>query len=465
MYLINARTFLLGRGYSPGFELFRPPLVPYLISLIWRITGVSYDAATLVQPLFAVAGAYVLFLMLKDMFNLKSAVVGCLLLSVAPIVFQWTDVIEVQCVGMCFLLLVVYMLWLGIRRSERFLPLAGGALALATLARYTILLLVPVFPLMLLTLWVGYGKRRKFPWRAIGGAGLVFFLLWLPWLYWNYANAHFYNLSLSYQLNNYTDAYARNPFASVILGSYYIQVGPQGPWYFYIENIPYLLTIPGSILLLIGLVDKKTFENKARLILLLYLAAFFIFSSASAHKELRYSIEWTPPLAAFAALGFSRIEARLPSRTKILAWMFVGLWLATAFYPAVTLSLAVSHAANRQFAGGAEELVEISAWIKANTSGTEGVATDFQPAFNWQSDRYYYSCNTGVIPIPYLEQTGITADKAITTFARQYNITLFVVSLSFAQRYGFTKDPDLTLVKQFPDYRIYSYHPLNYTQT
>jgi len=199
VYLINARTFLLGRSYSPGFELFRPPLVPYLISLIWGITGVSYGVATLVQPLFTVAGAYILFLMLKGMFNLKSAVVGCLLLSVAPIVFQWTDVIQVHGVGMCLLLLAIYLLWLGIRRSERFLPLAGGALGLATLARYTILALVPVFLLMLLTLWVGYGKGRKFPWFAVGGGVLSFLLVWLPWLYWNYANAHLYGQVLSYQ--------------------------------------------------------------------------------------------------------------------------------------------------------------------------------------------------------------------------------------------------------------------------
>ena len=171
-------------------------------------------------------------------------------------VFNWANWIEVQNVGMFFVLLAVYLLWLGVRRSECFLPLAGAALALATLARYTILVFVPVFPLLLLTLWAGYGKQRKFPWFGFCGMALVFFLLWLPWLYWNYAHAG-------------------NPFASVMAAQVSTGFRPGAePGYFFVENMPNILTIPGSILLLIGLVDKKTFSDKARLALLLYLAAF-----------------------------------------------------------------------------------------------------------------------------------------------------------------------------------------------
>ena len=425
-YLINARDFYLGRFNL--FVLLRPPLVPYLISLIWHITGISYDAATLVQPPFTVAAAYILFLLLQDMFNLKTAIVGCLLLSVAPILFLWTSTIEVQNVGMLFLLLAVYLLWLGIKRSESFLPLAGGALALATLARYTILVLVPVFPLMLLTLWVGYGKRRKFPWRAIGGAGLVFFLLWLPWLYWNYA--HF-----------------GNPFASVMRAA--PSVGdlsaPSTPWYFFFENMPVLLTIPGSILLLIGLIDKKTFGDKARFAILLYLAAFFIFHTASTNRQLRFSIEWTPALATFAALGFSRIEAHLPSRTKILAWMFVGLWLAAAFASAITFSLAVTQITNRYF-GAPGQFTEISAWLKTNISPSVRVATDWPSQFGCQNDRYYYD----TWPIRYAVLHGIPANQAIASFARQHNITYFLVRNDYAKEYGFTKDPDSEACEAVP---------------
>ena len=105
--------------------------------------------------------------------------------------------------------------------------------------------------------------------------------------------------------------------------------------------------------------------------------------------------------------------------------------------------------------------MEIAAWIKTNASPTVRVATDFPQAFEWQNDRYYYD----TYPIAYAEQMGMPSDEAIASLARQYNITLFMVNVHYASVHGFTKDPDLTLVKQFPDYRIYLYHCLNCTQT
>jgi len=164
-YLANAHAFLLGRSPDPYhfFELFRPPFLPYVISLIWRVTGENYDVATLVQPTFTVAAGYVLFLLLKEMFNLKSAVVASLLLSVAPTVFYWTNQILEGGVAMFFLTLAMYLLWLGIERNEHFLPLSAAALALGTLSRYTTLVLLPVFPIMLLVLWMAYRKTRRFP--------------------------------------------------------------------------------------------------------------------------------------------------------------------------------------------------------------------------------------------------------------------------------------------------------------
>jgi hypothetical protein len=456
-YLINARAFLLGGTEltrSQIFTFLRPPFFPYLISVIWRMTGESVDAAALVQPIFTVAGAYVLFLLLKDMFDLKTALVGCLFLLATPMMY-YTDQILVHGVGMFFLLLAVYLLRLGIQRSERFLPLAGGALALATLTRYTILVFVPVF-LVLLTLWVGY-RKRKFPWVGFGAMVLVFLILWTPWLYFNYVNGGFYT------------NYARNPFASVIDSMQgqalaYYSLSNTPPWYFFVQNMPYLLTIPGCILLLIGLVNKKTFEDKARLAILLYLVAFFTFHSAIGNKDLRFSIEWTPALVAFAALGFSRIEARLPSKTKILAWMFVGLWLTATFYSTMTFSLQVAQTGNRYY-GGPDEFMEIAAWVKANTRPTDRVAADFGPALDWQNDRFYYDA----LPIAYAEQTGVPVDNMIRSLAYRYNITYFVFATCLPPPHcnmtGFARDPDLTLVKQFPDCHIYLYHCLNCTQT
>lgn len=438
-YLANARAFLLDRPPDPYhfFELLRPPFVPYLISLIWRVTGENYDVATLVQPTFTVAAAYVLFLLLKEMFNLKSAVVGSLLLSVAPTVFYWTNEILVHGVAMFFLTLAIYFLWCGIERDERFLPFSGAALALGTLSRYTTLFLLPVFPVIMLVLWKAYRKKRKFPWVGFALMVAAFFLLWTPWLYWNYLNEG-------------------NPFASLI-SAYLVGEGTSpGPWYFYIVNVADFLTIPGSILLFIGLADKRTVKDRTRLALLLWLAIFFVFHSILLDKQERFSIEWTPALAAFAGLGFSRIEARLPSKTKILAWTLVGLWLTATLYPAVTYNITAANSQVLQY-GSVDEFMSVSNWIVANTSSTTRGATDIPTALAYQTDRSYFGME---YIVGAAQNQGVTVDQFLSTI----NVTLIVVTTGTGQTLGFQNDPNLTLVKQFPNFDIYLYHCLNCTQ-
>jgi len=438
-YLANAHAFLLGRAPNPYhfFELFRPPFLPYIISLIWRVTGENYDVATLVQPTFTVAAGYVLFLLLKEMFDLKCAVVASLLLSIAPTVFYWTNQILEGGIAMFFLTLAMYLLWLGIERNERFLPFSAAALALGTLSRYTTLVLLPVFPIMLLVLWMAYRKTRRFPWTSFALMIIVFFLLWAPWFYWNYL-------------------YEGSPFASLISASFYEATGPTGPWYFYIVNVPDFLTIPGSILLFVGLADKRTISDRKRLVLLLWLVTLFAFHTLLVHKEERYSIEWTPALAAFAGLGFSRIEAHLPSRTKILAWLVVALWLTASFYPAVTYS--VSAAKNQVLSyGSVDEFTSLSNWITTNTNSMTRGATDIPTALAYQTDRYYY--NIWVLA-GMAQNQGVTTDHFLSTI----NVTLIVVSPATSQTLGFQNDPNLALVKQFPNYDIYLYRCLNCTQ-
>ena len=131
--------------------------------------------------------------------------------------------------------------------------------------------------------------------------------------------------------------------------------------------------------------------------------------------------------------------------------------LAATLSSAITLSLAGARYDRHYYA----EFVEVSAWIKSNVGPTVRVATDFPVGFEWQNDRYYYNAQL----VSWAEQSGTPADKAITSFARRYNISLFMVQNDFAQSYGFAKDPNLTLMKKFPHWIIYSYHCLNCTET
>ena len=112
-------------GRSPNdpyhfFELLRPPLVPYIIALVWTVIGVSYNAAALIQPIFTVASAFVFFLLLKEMFGLKPAFIGSLLLLVAPEIFFWTNQILVHGEVLFFMITAYYFLWRGVHGRGRY---------------------------------------------------------------------------------------------------------------------------------------------------------------------------------------------------------------------------------------------------------------------------------------------------------------------------------------------------------
>ncbi|HKM51076.1 MAG TPA: glycosyltransferase family 39 protein [Candidatus Bathyarchaeia archaeon] len=440
-YLANAQGFLMGRSPNDPyhfFELLRPPLLPCIIALVWTVTGISYNAAALIQPIFTVASAFVFFLLLKEMFGLKPAFIGSMLLLVAPEIFFWTNQILVHAEVLFFMIIAYYFLWRGVNGKGRYsLQLAGGAVALATLARYTIVLFVPVFILLLLpVLVVSYRNQRRYSWIDVGGMALVFLLVWMPWLAWNYM-------------------YTLNPLESVLAGAQFIS-GSAEPWYFYIANMSALLTIPGCILLLFGLIDGKTIRDKARLFLLLWLVVFFAFSSLIQHKEIRYILDYAPPLVAFATLGVCKIIGRLPSKTKILGWILVVLWLTACFYPAVNNSLSDARYTEASY-GSYGEFMTVAGWVVVNTNSTTIGATDIPTALSFQTDRDYYS-------LEYLTNTaqdrGMTVDQLMSDVGVKYVVVTTISDYAGS----FAHDPNVILAKRFPTYLVYTFNCLNCTK-
>jgi hypothetical protein len=444
VYLSNARGFLLGRGpYDPHhfFELLRPPLFPLTIAQVWLGTGVNYDAAAIIQPIFTAAAAYVFFLLMKRLFGVKPALVGSLFLLSAPVVFLWTNQILVHGEDLFFLITAVYLLWRGINGEAKYLPFSGGALALATLTRYTILVMVPVFVIMLAWLFVASRRNMvRYPWREVFSMILVFVLVWAPWLLWNYR-------------------YVGDPFASLFTGfSAGALVGGQEVWYFYIVNVPTLLGAVGSVLLLVGLLDKSIFKDKGKLFLLAWIVIFFLAHTIIQNKDTRFYLEWAPPLVGFAALGVSRIEARMPSKTKILGWAMIALWLFATFYPAVNASL--NDARTDEFAVGSyDEFIAVGTWINANTAHTDIGATDFAPALSFQTDRLFYD-------MYYIQTTAGARGLSIDQFMTQLGVNLIVLrpihDPNLIQTLG--KDSNFALVKQFQTWVIFRFSCSNCTR-
>jgi 4-amino-4-deoxy-L-arabinose transferase-like glycosyltransferase len=456
IYLLNARRFLYGYDPYSYFELLRPPFVPYLISLLWTVTGENYSVAIVLQAIFTAAAGYVMFLLVKEILGVKAALIASLAMLVIPDLFMWTDGLLIHGEGLFFDTVAVYALWRGLHGHPEYYPVSAFSLALGTLARYTNLALVPAMPMMLLSVyWLSRGPRkistsslysflvstfrrffsrnsRNIFWIWIGI--VVFVATWLPWLAWNQAGAG-------------------NPLASLYSGLFTAEVflppSAYTPIYFYVTSIPAWLGIPGAILLVIGLVDRKTLRDKGLVILLLWMLTFLIFQTVVSNRQTRFYIEWTPALTAFMALGFLKIEQRLPRRTKVLAWALVALTLASSFVIAVNNGFVNAQSQEISIINY-DEFNQVVSWIKANTNHTTIGATDLGPYFSYNSNRLFY--DMGWIPREAADK-NMTVDQTM----KWLNVTVIVLTRPYVIKFEVSNDPNLVVVQSFPDYLIFEF--------
>jgi hypothetical protein len=439
-YLLNARRFLYGYDPYIFFEILRPPLVPYLINLAWSVTGENIYIAEVLQPIFAIAGAGVLYSLLKRMFGYKPAFIASLYLLSIPELFVSTNLILVHGEGLFFVTASVYFLWRAIKGETEFYPAATGALALATLARYTSLAFVIFFALVLgahywkplksFFLRHKTDKIQSYLWIKV--ALLVFVACWIPWLVWNAANV------------------GGDPFAS-LKAALLASTPTDTQWYFYIVNLPVFLGIPASALLIIGLIDKKNFRDKARLMLLLWIGVFLILHSAISDRQTRFYIEWAPPLAAFVALGVSRLEERLPSKAKILGWMLIAIWLGGSYVVAVNTALYTSpfSLANQYgFIRNYDEFMHVVSWVDAHTNHTTIGATDIGPFLCYYSNRLFYDMS-------WIAQESGARGITMIQFMKQIGVKVIVVRSDYINAVNLYTYNDLILLQSFPDYLIF----------
>ncbi len=439
-YLLNARRFLYGFDPYVFFEILRPPLVPYLINLAWSITGENIYVAEIMQPIFAVAGAGVLYSLLKRMFGYEPALIASLYLLSIPELFLTTNLILVHGEGLFLITASVYLLWRAVKGDEEFYPAATGALALATLARYTSLVFVVFFALVLAAHYreplKAFFHRQKpeqaqsYLWVKV--SFLVFAAIWIPWLLWNVANV------------------GGNPFASLEAGL--LASNPTGTQlYFYIVNLPVFLGIPATALFLIGLIDKKRFRDKARLMLLLWIGVFFVSLSVLSDRQTRFYIEWAPPLAAFVALGVSRLQEKLPSKAKVLGWVLIFIWLGGTYAVAINTSLytsAFSLSNQYGFIRNYDEFMHVVGWVDSHTNHTTIGATDIGPFLSYYSNRLFYD-------MAWIAQESSARGITMVQFMKQVGVKMIVVRSDYINAVNLYTYNDLILIQSFPDYLIF----------
>ena len=190
-YLGNARSHLTQSNYT---EDFRYPLLEYIISGVWYLTGESILLARLVMSLFYLAAVYLFYLIAKPFF--KNNLLLTIIFAASPPMMYWGFRIYTDVFVVFFILLSFYL----IIKNKFFF--GGVAASLAFLAKFTSILF-----LIAAVLWLIFNKKVRDTVNFCAGSLVAL----LPWLIYNqitYSNPFwdfFAQLDITSRYNKYAN--------------------------------------------------------------------------------------------------------------------------------------------------------------------------------------------------------------------------------------------------------------------
>ena len=279
----------------------KPPLLFWLMDLVWLLGGVTSIGARLVAPAFAVLAVAMTGLLARRLWPADPARAGraALMLAVSPVflLFGSTTMFD-STLTVATLWAMLAMLWAW--RSQGWAPFValGAAIALGVYAKGPVIL-IHVLPVALAApLWAGAGLRAGRWYRGVGLAILVALALLALWL--------------GPALILGGEAYRTEVLWRQSAGRMVSSFAHQRPWWFFLAMLPLFLwpfgwTLPGLKALRPSALAATP---AARLLAIWFLGGFVAFSLISG-KQTHYVLPELPALA-LALSGAAPFASRRP---------------------------------------------------------------------------------------------------------------------------------------------------------
>ena len=274
---------------------FRAPLLPYTLSILYFLK-LNFLIQFLI-PLFGALSITLIYLIGKEMFSQKVGIYSAILLTLVPLHVFYSSKILTDVFSTFFALLVILVFWKGFEKDNKnWKLLFGPVLALALLSRYTLLWLIPLFPIYLLikNKSLRFAKDKHL-WYSI----LLFFIFLVPWFIYGIVQYH-----------NALGAFIHGFKAS----SYW---GGVQHWSFYFQHWLEALSISGIlvILSLAYIIYYKKYKINEISFVLIWIFFFLGMASLMPHKEERFILPLIP--------GICLINAYLLEKAKKYALIFI----------------------------------------------------------------------------------------------------------------------------------------------
>ena len=331
-YLYNAARIVQEHKWITVDSVLQPPLFYYLCSLVFK----TYPAAAFLKQLllarilasfFALLLAWYVFRWAKELYGDKAAVVALALVSFSPIILAYAGLITMDVMVTCFITMAYYYLWHCLQdMSLKNICLAGLTLGLAMTSKYSALILLPLYVVVLIVAL----SRPRARTLIIGFAAIgVVSVLVINALYgfqgtgtslgaWPFKSGLLKQL-ISYKLFaglplplpapyllgvDYQKSITENGFPLFFMGQKYF----HGAWWYFIVSFFIRTPLPLLLLILVTAIMswRKLLPNtSAELFLLLPAAGFLLYCSFFNKNDNGY--RYIMPIYPFMYIWVSRL--------------------------------------------------------------------------------------------------------------------------------------------------------------
>ncbi|HPD97380.1 MAG TPA: glycosyltransferase family 39 protein [Synergistales bacterium] len=325
--MIESGDYITPRlNYVAYFE--KPVLHYWLTALSFKVMGQNEFAGRFWPAIMALGGVFVTYWLANRMNGARSAFLSAWILATSLVYFAIGQINITDMPLSFFMTLSLAGFWMGHRRDRRFFLLFYAGMALATLTKGLIGIVLPAG----VTFWWIVLTRK---WSVIKDTlylpGIaLFFLIGTPWFVLVcLENPDFFNFFfIQEHFLRYTTK----------------MHGRFEPWWWFIPIllvglIPWTGFIPGAVKKAFpSTLSKPTHQERGNLFLLLWFAIIFAFFSLSSSKLIPYIIPVIPPLAILAGNFLDGLMDRGKTRELFMGMLFntmvlLPFGIALAAYP------------------------------------------------------------------------------------------------------------------------------------
>jgi asparagine N-glycosylation enzyme membrane subunit Stt3 len=265
---------------------FRAPLLPYSLSIFYLL---KLDFLVLFFiPIIGTISIFLIYILAKKMFNEKIGLYSAFLFSIIPLHVVNSGFILTGVYETFWILLGCISFWKAYEENNfKYSIFCGIFLALGILSRYTVLWILPIFPIYLIIT-----KKFTNNLKKIGATLTSFFIVLIPLFIYGY---------MTY--GNIFGAFLYGFYASTYWG------GTQNE-FFYFKYWVEMFSVIGIIALGGVYFFVKEVRQRKNIFILLF---FFLFLGASfltGHKEQRFILPLVIPICILSAIFIYKVDKR-----------------------------------------------------------------------------------------------------------------------------------------------------------